>query len=77
VHGNDFEMIEHGGGNADMEMGLFTLASSYNLLLTEPTREGIEWQQPRQNETGCPPRFRTESGPGVTDAGAAGRRVSP
>ena len=30
--GNDFEMIERGGGNGDFELGVFYLISSYNLL---------------------------------------------
>jgi len=30
--GNDFEMIERGGGNGDLELGAFYLISSYNLL---------------------------------------------
>jgi hypothetical protein len=30
--GNDFEMIERGGGNGDFEFGVFSLISSYNLL---------------------------------------------
>jgi hypothetical protein len=30
--GNDFEMIEKGGGNGDLELSVFYLASSYNLL---------------------------------------------
>ena len=30
--GNDFEMIERGGGNEDLELGAFYLISSYNLL---------------------------------------------
>jgi len=30
--GDDFEMIERGGGNGDLELGAFYLISSYNLL---------------------------------------------
>jgi len=30
--GNDFEMIERGGGNGDFELGVFYLIGSYNLL---------------------------------------------
>ena len=30
--GSDFEMIERGGGNGDLELGAFYLISSYNLL---------------------------------------------
>jgi len=30
--GNDFEMIERGGGNSNFELGAFYLVSSYNLL---------------------------------------------
>ncbi len=30
--GSDFKMIETGGGNGDMELGVFGLVSSYNLL---------------------------------------------
>jgi hypothetical protein len=33
--GNDFEMIERGGGKGDFELGVFYLISSYNLLKME------------------------------------------
>ena len=37
--GNDFEMIERGGGNGDFELGVFYLIGSYNLLkMDTPTQ---------------------------------------
>ena len=40
-HGNDLSMIEKGGGNTDLEMGMLAMVSSYNLLQTQDTNGGL------------------------------------
>jgi len=46
--GNDFEMIDRGGGNGDLELGLFCSISSYNLLkLDMKPQIGDFWAPPK------------------------------
>lgn len=46
-HGNDFSMIDKGGGNPDLEMGLMAVVSSFCLLQTKDAKGGL-WFNPEE-----------------------------
>ena len=49
-HGNDFSMIDKGGGNPDLDMGIMAVVNSFCLLQSKDAKDG-QWFNPEEIKT--------------------------